>query len=97
MPNGLEGITHLGSTSDKYALILIIQMKLRRILNGSRCPRANVCVCVSVPVVRVLQPKRNTRNSPKLVADLRQRTVDRQEFLLFLSVVLLCQEDSTEA
>lgn len=83
VPNGLEGIAHLGSTSHKYALILIIQMKLRRILNGSRRSRANVGV--SVPVVRVLQLNGNTTNSPKLVADLTRRASDKLRFLLRLA------------
>lgn len=42
LPNGLESITRLGSTSYKYFLILIIQMKRRRILNGSHCLKASI-------------------------------------------------------
>lgn len=68
--------------------------------------REPVCVCVSVPVMRVLQLNGNTRNSPKLVADLTPRASDRQGFFLasphrcsasHVSVALLCtQDDSLE-
>lgn len=44
--------------------------------------REPVCVCVSVPVVRVLQLNGNSRNSPKLVADLTPRASDGRSLSL---------------
>lgn len=59
MPNGLERITRLGSTSYKYALILIIQMKRRRILNRSRSLEASGVSTVTH------QEEKLTRNNSK--------------------------------